>query len=107
MNVDSLVEISVAGPRLDAAAAPAFKQAATAVLGERPARLLLDLSAVEFVDSTGLGALVGLLKQMAADARLALVGVKPAVRRLLEITRLDTLFIVCGSIAEARDALTR
>jgi anti-sigma B factor antagonist len=103
-DADTLVELTVAGPRLDAAAAPSFKLAATAVLGERPARLLLDLSAVEFVDSTGLGAIVGLLKQMATGARIGLVGINPAVNRLLTITRLDSLFLICGSLAEGRNA---
>src|SRR5829696_2887032 len=102
---DTLVEIAIGVRRLDAAAAPAFKQEAAGALVKRPSRLVLDLSAVEFVDSTGLGALVGLLKQMAPGARVALVGVRPAVQRLLQITRLNSLFIVSASVAEARHAL--
>jgi anti-sigma B factor antagonist len=102
---DTLVEIVVTHSRLDAAAAPAFKQEVAGMLEGRPNRLLIDIAKVDFVDSTGLGTLVGLLKKMGTGGRIALVGVTPAVKRLLEITRLDSLFVVCADLAEARNAL--
>ncbi|WP_066557222.1 STAS domain-containing protein [Croceicoccus bisphenolivorans] len=97
--------IRVDHARLDAAVAPAFKDeiSARVTAGER--RVLLDLSAVQFMDSTGLGVLVSLLKRMGGDGKIAVVGAGPAVLKLLQLTRLDTLFTICGSEDEARDAL--
>ncbi|MEJ2407965.1 MAG: STAS domain-containing protein [Novosphingobium sp.] len=100
-----ILEVAVDHPRLDAAAAPAFRQELDGLFDHRPERVVLDLSHVDFIDSTGLGVLVSMLKQMGAKGRIAIVGASPAVRRLLEITRLDTLFIQCDSTSAAHDPL--
>ena len=58
-----------------------------------PRRVVLDLAGVSFMDSTVLGALVG-LRQEAEEAgvRLTLRDVQPAVHKLLTITHLDEVF---------------
>jgi len=99
------LEIAIDLPRLDAAAAPSFRQDLAGMLDHKPDRVLIDLSRVEFIDSTGLGVLVSLLKQMGPNGRIAVVGAAPAVKRLLQITRLDTLFLQCESRAEAHAQL--
>lgn len=91
--------------RLDAAAAPQFKSDLDANLPKGSQRVLLDLSNVDFVDSTGLGALVGLLKRLGGSGRIAVVGVKPAVRRLFQLTRLEELFNLSDSEEDAMNAL--
>ncbi|MCJ2188118.1 STAS domain-containing protein [Novosphingobium beihaiensis] len=100
-----ILEIAVDHPRLDAAAAPAFRQELQDRFDHRPERVVLDLTHVDFIDSTGLGVLVSMLKQMGTNGRIAIVGASPAVQRLLQITRLDTLFLQCDSTAAAHDAL--
>jgi anti-anti-sigma factor len=53
-----------------------------------PALVVLDLSAVSFIDSSGVGAIVYLFKRLrAADRGLELVGVHGQVRELLELLR--------------------
>ena len=91
--------------RLDAAAAPQFKQEVETFASTQPSRVLLDLSAVEFVDSTGLGVLVSLLKKMGPNGRIAVVGAGASVQRLFQITRLDGLFRLCASREEAESVL--
>lgn len=55
--------------------------------------LVLDLAGVGFVDSSGLGALLGIKKQQeAAGGRLVLSRLSPAVTRLIEITKMDRVF---------------
>ena len=98
-------EYAIRHPRLDAAAAPAFKKEIAEKLADRPTRVLLDLGDVSFMDSTGLGALVALLKQMGPEGRIAVINVKPAVARLFQITRLDGLFRQCDNVADARNVL--
>jgi len=100
-----ILEIVIDHPRLDAAIAPVFRDQMNDRFASRPTRLLLDLSAVQFIDSTGLGVLVLLLKQMGAPGKIAVVGLSPAVARLLQITRLDTLFLQFDSAEAARAAL--
>jgi anti-sigma B factor antagonist len=57
--------------------------------------LLLDLSGIRYVSSTGLGLLVGLNHRIrAAGGRLLLGNVGPAVREVLAVTRLDTVLEV-------------
>ena len=59
--------------------------------------LVLDLHRVEFVDSSGLGALLGIKKQQErAGGRLLLTRLSPPVARIIEITRMDRVFEVTG-----------
>src|SRR5688572_15970078 len=69
-----IIRIDVPFPRLDAAAAPELRKQLEGGPHEGHERVMLDLSAVEFIDSTGLGVLVSLLKQMASGGRIAVVG---------------------------------
>jgi len=81
-------------PRLDAVRALALKEALTRNVVDRPQRVLIDLSNVDFIDSTGLGVLVYLLKLMGEGGRVVVTGAKPVVRRLFEVTKLDTVFLL-------------
>ncbi len=101
-----IIRIDVPFPRLDAAAAPELRKQLEGGPHEGHARVMLDLSAVEFIDSTGLGVLVSLLKQMASGGRIAVVGAGPAPRKLFQITRLDTLFILCADEEQAHRELS-
>lgn len=57
--------------------------------------VLVDLSEIDHVDSTGLGELVGYLQRFAEQGRrLALLGPHPRVLSLLKLTRLDEVFPV-------------
>ncbi len=97
--------ITVDQPRLDAVAAAQFRATLDPLLADHPERILLDMAPVGFVDSTGLGVLVAMLKRMGPGGKVAVVGAAPGVRRLFELTRLDTLFQLCDSEDEARALL--
>jgi anti-sigma B factor antagonist len=83
--------VSVAGD-IDLATAPSLRSTLTAALdGPPPSPTLLqvDLSGVGFLDSTGIGALVGVRNHATGKAcRVQLVGLQPAVRRILAMTGL-------------------
>lgn len=80
-------------------------------LEEVDANLLLDLSGCEFIDSTGIGLVVKTWQRLEADAdgdrgnRLALCGPSDQVRRLLEITGLDSSLRTFAGRDEALAAL--
>ena len=69
---------------------------------EGPERLVIDLSEVLFMDSSGVGALVHLFRLMKnRKGSFALAGPNERVRGLFKITRLDTLFAIHDTLDEA------
>jgi anti-sigma B factor antagonist len=69
---------------------------------EKPAVLLVDMAHVEFMDSSGLAALVGALKWCRLNgSELRLAGLTQRVRSIFEICRLDSAFQIYNSEAEA------
>ena len=85
---------------LDLESAPAMTAALKKVLGERP--VVLDLSGVDFMDSSGLGVLVG-AHQRAADLRLAAPNQR--LQKIFKITKLHKVFAVHATLAEAISSL--
>jgi anti-sigma B factor antagonist len=66
------------------------------------ARLIFDMSEVEFIDSSIIGALVGFLRRARADGGDAkLFGLQPDVETIFEITRLQRVFSIHPSLAAA------
>jgi anti-sigma B factor antagonist len=88
---------------IDIASAPLLRQQLDAALRSSPPwPVLVDLTGVTFLDSTGLGALVEAHQQATALGReLLLVGAHRSVRRVLELTRLDRLFEVHPDLESA------
>ncbi len=73
--------------------APRFSQHLQESLDEGNTQLVLDLSGVEFIDSTGLSVLLnGLRRVNQMQGRMAIVCTNPTVLRLFEITSLDETF---------------
>jgi anti-sigma B factor antagonist len=73
--------------------APEFSQRLTSAIEAGKTALVLDLSGVEFIDSTGLSVLLnGLRRLHQLNGRMALVADNPTVLRLFQITRLDSTF---------------
>lgn len=104
-NEPGLLRVRLTDTRLDASRAPSCKQALIANVTDRPLRVLIDAAAVEFIDSSGLGVLVFLLKQMGEGGKIVVAGARPAVRRLFQITKLDSVFKFSDSLDEATLAL--
>jgi anti-sigma B factor antagonist len=99
------LRVAITETRLDAIRAPACKQLLAESVQGRPLRVLVDARLVQFIDSSGLGVLVFLLKQMGDGGRIAVAAPSPAVRRLFELTKLDSVFQLWGSLEEAAIAL--
>lgn len=70
-----------------------FKRAVIGLLEEGKVDLLIDCSGLRIVDSSGLGALVrALTTSQNEGGRAKLLGVGPHLKKLLEMTRLDSVF---------------
>lgn len=102
---NGILHVRVEAERLDAAAAPSFKAALERELSGKPDRAIVDVRKVVFLDSTGLGVFVSMLKMMGQPGILAIAGAGPAVRRLLQITQLDRVFRLFDNPEQAQAAL--
>ncbi len=65
------------------------------------ARIVLDLGQVEFIDSSGLGAIVAAMKQLGPDRRLDLVALNPNVDKVFRLTRMDSVFRIFDTLEDA------
>lgn len=84
--------VTVKDRRIDAAVAVRFKNRMLELAAHPTERIVLDLSQVEFLDSSGLGAVVGSMKQLGRSRRLDLAGLTPSVEKVFRITRMDSVF---------------
>jgi anti-sigma B factor antagonist len=82
------------------------KQFERAVRGESAETMILDLTDVPYIDSVGLGSLVTTYVSHQKTGRcLVLTGVKPRVRKILEITNVQKFFVTFETTWEAVEAL--
>jgi len=94
---------------LDASNAETFRQQTGSWLEATPLlkRVVVDLGEVNFMDSAGLGTLIGLHKRVAVrDGHLRLARPRPNVKLVLEITRANKIFPICTTVAEALEPVT-
>jgi anti-anti-sigma factor len=77
------------------------------LLTEGRRQFVIDLKAVDFIDSAGLAMLVRCFKRVRSGVgNLALIAPQPSVRRIFELTRLDRSFDIHTDVAEAVQRFT-
>lgn len=91
--------------RIDASSAVQFKDVMRDV-GRSPGdRVILDLAQVQFLDSSGLGAVVAVMKAYAPAKTLELAGLNPVVQKVFRLTRMDKVFKVYDSTDQALETV--
>ncbi|MEM9782436.1 MAG: STAS domain-containing protein [Pseudomonadota bacterium] len=83
---------TVSRPRLDAGVARMLKAEFERLMPGAADEIELDLSNVGFIDSAGIGALVGCKKLAEPTRRLVISGLSPSVERVFRLTRMDQVF---------------
>ena len=96
--------VSVHSARIDAAVAIEFKDAMRQATDSGSPIVILDLSEVDFIDSSGLGAIVASMKHMGRDRSVVLSGLTPTVDKVFRLTRMDSVFGVFPTLQNALDA---
>ncbi len=84
-----------------------FSSFQSAVRNEDAATMILDLTDVPYIDSSGLGSLVSAyVSRQKAGQRVVLSGVNERIMLLMEITRVEPLFLIFPTLDNAIDSLT-
>ena len=99
MKVDKREEsgLLVVKPLEDRITAPItqdFKERLAELINEGHRKILLNLSNVNFVDSSGLGAIISTLKVLGETGELAICGLQKDVLTMFKLTRMDKVFHV-------------
>jgi len=93
-DIDGATVVAVGG-EIDVYTAPKLRDKITELVGDGHYHLVVDLEAVEFLDSTGLGVLVGGLKKVRSyDGSLRLVCTQERLLKIFRITGLAKVFVI-------------
>jgi len=93
--------VKVTIPQLNSSVAGPFRAEVLDAVKDGAGPVVLDLGSVEFVDSSGVGAMVAILKALDKGRTMVLASPQAPVQSLLELTRMDKIFRVYDSEATA------
>ena len=87
---------------LDVSSAPTLQTALQQLMDDGRQLVVLDLGAVPFMDSSGLGVLVAANRRLiAAGGQIALASAAPALRKVFQLTRTNRLFKLYDAVSDA------
>lgn len=88
---------------LDAFSEPTFRKVLSKCIDEGPNNIILDLSQIDFVDSSGLGALVQLAKQAQSAGGTSQIVTNARVTQTVKLVRLEQFLSLRSSVEVALD----
>ena len=95
--------ITVDNSRIDAAIAISFKDQMRDMTSDGPQRVVVDMTKVDFIDSSGLGAIVAALKQVPDGRSFELAALSKTVGKVFALTRMDSVFTIHDNVDAALD----
>lgn len=100
-EIDDAVILEVDGD-VDVRTSPAVREALLALASEKTARILVDLSGVPYIDSSGIATLVECLQRTRQFGGVfRIFGVNPRIKDVFTMAKLDRIFRICESEKEA------
>lgn len=97
--------IIAVGGEIDIFTAPDVRRVGLEAVTDGATRVILDLSRTTFLDSTGLGVIIGLSKRVRpSGGDVVIVNIDAGIARTFEITGLNEIFRICETRAEALEA---
>ncbi|WP_415713260.1 STAS domain-containing protein [Maridesulfovibrio sp.] len=100
-RVGDFVILRIRENRVDSTNFGALQERVSSLVGEGDSKFVLDLSAVIFMDSCGLAGLIPAAYDVPVNGRFLLAGLTPRVEQVFRLTKLDTIFDIYPSIADA------
>ena len=80
---------------IDLHVSPRVERALASIIKKRPSNVVVDLSGVRFIDSSGLAVLIRAMQDVQKyGGRLSLSGINDNVRPIFEMARLDQIFLI-------------
>jgi anti-sigma B factor antagonist len=87
--------------RLDSRNATDFRRKLEEIIDRGETRLVLNLAPLDFVDSSGIGAIINVMNKLAGRGRMVLCGLREPVLATFRLTRLDRVCDITATIDEA------
>jgi anti-sigma B factor antagonist len=103
MNFESkkegdIILVKPLSKKIDAASSKEFKGSMVDLINQGNNFCLLNLSQVDFIDSSGLGAIISILKNLRLNkGNIVICEIKAPVLNLLKLTRMDQVFDICSN----------
>jgi anti-anti-sigma factor len=104
LEISTIQNISVVmiPQRLDANNAPGLESELRTFLAGSPKKLILDFSATEYIASAGLRVILVITRDLLkSGGRVALVELRPTVRKVFDMAGFTSIFMICLSQEEA------
>lgn len=102
-HTNSLTIITLQETRLDAFVTPEFKQQMEQIIHKGHTHIILDISQLNFMDSSSLCSMVDVLKGLGNQGKMVVVGAQGVVMDLFKNTHMDKIFILEDTIEAAKD----
>ena len=104
-EIESLKVLGLVG-EIDVYTAPAFRSAVVNLLDSGVENLVIDMSGVHYMDSSGFGILLSATKRLKPEGgNVYLLHCSSAIERVLRITKLDTVFGIHNNIQDVLTAM--
>lgn len=107
IEVNNTDQATIVAPQgeIDLGRSPGLRTRLGEIIAEKPGRIIIDLSGVTYMDSSGVATLVEALQQCRSiNASLTLCAMQDRVRSIFEIARLDMVFTIADTIEHALEA---
>ena len=99
--MDGQAVLHLKSERLDAAVVLQFKDFFRVIAEKGNKRLILDMKDVQFMDSSGLGAVVAAMKSLGPERKLDLADLTETVAKVFKLTRMDSVFKIYPTVDAA------
>ncbi|WP_417910400.1 STAS domain-containing protein [Candidatus Electronema sp. PJ] len=107
-DYDNYMLVRYEDSRFDSRTAPVFRKTMNARIGKKiapPKAVILDLHGVNFIDLSGLGAILSVMQPVQKKTKLLLCGAEENVRNIFSVTHLDSIFKMYQNAEEAAKAV--
>ncbi|MEK9978947.1 MAG: STAS domain-containing protein [Paracoccaceae bacterium] len=99
--INNTLILKILATRIDAASAVQFKDLMRSTTDGYSGRVVLDLELIEFIDSSGLGAIVSAYKALAPRNRMDICSTGEVVNTVFRLTRMDSIFAIYEDVEHA------
>lgn len=105
--IDDLLVVTPLSDRIEVPTSSGFKGAMVDRINQGYRRILLDLVNVDFIDSSGLGAIISSLKSLGEGGEFAVCNLSKSVENLFQLTQMHRLFNIFDSREKALAHLSK